>query len=150
MGEKYAHARADLRARARGKLSPELAGSLRAARVALGMTQDQVAARAGLTQPTISRLERSERSPSRETINRLTDALQLADQVRDVLLEAARGKRSKRRRRVARRLALWRLKDRAVRSRRGGERTAIGGRPVKVATYGPSWRLLRWRRQRAG
>ena len=63
---------------------------LREARVARGLTQEQLSFRAGLSRPYISQLERDLRSPTVDTLFRICDALEVpaADIVRRV--DAAR------------------------------------------------------------
>jgi transcriptional regulator with XRE-family HTH domain len=48
---------------------------LRAVREAAGLTQEQLATRSGVTQETISRLERGSHTPQARTLQRLADAL---------------------------------------------------------------------------
>lgn len=147
-GEVTPRARGSTRIRARRRLDPVLAAALVDARRAAGLTQLQLAAAAGVSVSTIRKLERSERSPSRYTVNHLTDALKLSGELRQQLLDAAAGNRSKRRRSVLDAVRLRVMKERARRARRRGERQQIGGRPGRTARRGLTWRQLRWRKQK--
>ncbi len=55
----------------------ELAERIRGAREKLGMTQAELAARIGSTQPAIARLEAAGVSPSLDTLRRIAEALGL-------------------------------------------------------------------------
>ncbi|HEV2462074.1 MAG TPA: AAA family ATPase, partial [Ktedonobacterales bacterium] len=63
---------------------------LKRSRRAAGLTQEQLAERAGYSAIFISLLERGERRPVPNTVELLADALALADDLRALLLEAAR------------------------------------------------------------
>jgi uncharacterized protein len=65
---------------ARGAL-PELRRALQRARLAAGLTQAELAARAGTTQSAIARLESGAVMPTVETLCRLADALELTFQI---------------------------------------------------------------------
>lgn len=68
---------------------------LRRYRVAAGLTQEELAERAGLSAKGISDLERGARtSPRRDTVNLLADALGLGERDRNVLAAAARQRSS--------------------------------------------------------
>lgn len=58
--------------------SVDVGGRLKAARVARGLTQRDLASRAGITNGMISMIEQNKHSPSVATLNRLTDALGLS------------------------------------------------------------------------
>ena len=65
---------------------------LRELREARGLTQEELAARAGLTAKAVSALERGERKrPYPHTVRSLADALELSEQERTVLTEAIPG-----------------------------------------------------------
>lgn len=66
------------RAPAPNKPSVDVGGRLKAARVARGLTQRDLANRAGVTNGMISMIEQNKHSPSVATLNRLTDALGLS------------------------------------------------------------------------
>ena len=51
---------------------------LRAWREHLALTQDEVAARAGMKQPALARLERGESTPRTATLRRLAEAMGLS------------------------------------------------------------------------
>ena len=73
----------------------DLAGVLRALRVRSGLTQEELAERAGLSVDAIGLLERGERRrPQRHTVERLAAALELVDADLDEFREAARGRRT--------------------------------------------------------
>lgn len=63
---------------------------IRARRRALDMTQEALAERLGYAAPTIQKVERGERRPSRELAERLADVLQLAPESRAAFLALAR------------------------------------------------------------
>src|SRR5918998_6333074 len=67
---------------------------LRGLRDAAGITQEELASRAGLTAKAISMLERGERKrPYPHTVRSLTDALELSEGERNALTEAIPGRR---------------------------------------------------------
>lgn len=66
------------RAPAPNKPGVDVGGRLKAARVARGLTQRDLANRAGVTNGMISMIEQNKHSPSVATLNRLTDALGLS------------------------------------------------------------------------
>lgn len=139
--------------RARPRLAPDLAAALRAARVGSGLSRLQPAERTGLSVWTLQRLEISRRSPSRQAVNRLIDALQLPQELRERPPEAAKGSRVRpldggerpRRPGLLERLRLRHKRRQAAAARRRGERTKVGGRPNRKRV---TWKQLRWRRQR--
>lgn len=57
----------------------DFADELSRCRIVAGLSQNQLAQRAGIDKAMVSRLERRERHPSRETIGKLADALGLDD-----------------------------------------------------------------------
>ena len=84
------HQEVDAADPAAGQLS--LAGLVRAHRGRLGLTQEELAERAGLSERTLRNLERGRiRRPYPDTVRRLADALQLTGAHRDQLEAAARG-----------------------------------------------------------
>lgn len=68
----------------------ELGKRVRALRVQAGLTGAQVADRAGVTQPTVSKVETGRMLPSDEVIERLAEALSLGRTARQELLELLR------------------------------------------------------------
>ncbi|MFB7722815.1 MULTISPECIES: helix-turn-helix domain-containing protein [unclassified Nocardia] len=63
--------------RAEAKLAIELANAIRERRIELGLTQAQLAQRAGLHQPDVSRLESGGGTPTIGMLDRLAHALEL-------------------------------------------------------------------------
>ena len=75
--------------------SQTFASLLRRHRLAEGLSQEELAERAGLSRRGVSDLERGvKRSPHRDTILRLADALRLEGQERTLFAALARGQRS--------------------------------------------------------
>ncbi|MDQ3286504.1 MAG: helix-turn-helix domain-containing protein [Actinomycetota bacterium] len=73
----------------------DFGGRLRRLREAAGLTQEELAARAGLSAKAISMLERGERKrPYPHTVRALADALKLSEGERAVLIGAIPGRRS--------------------------------------------------------
>jgi len=69
--------------------APNFGGWLRRLREAAGLTQEELASRAGLTAKAISMLERGERKrPYPHTVRALADALKLSEGERAVLIKA--------------------------------------------------------------
>lgn len=75
--------------REEARLALELANAIRERRVELGLTQVQLADRAGLRQPEISRLESGGGTPTIGMLERLAHALELRFVVRFEKLDAA-------------------------------------------------------------
>ncbi len=73
--------------------SPSFADLLRGRRTALGLTQEELAERAGLSPRGVLYLERGARQPYRDTVRRLGQALRLTPQQQEVLAAAARWRR---------------------------------------------------------
>ena len=66
---------------------------LRRLREAAGLTQEELASRAGLTAKAVSALERGERKrPYPHTVRSLAEALELSERERTVLTEAVPGR----------------------------------------------------------
>jgi transcriptional regulator with XRE-family HTH domain len=77
----------ELRGNGAGKLDASFGAQLRAAREACQLTQEDLAARAGLTPNTVGCLERGEhRHPYPATVRALADALDLSAEHRAVLM----------------------------------------------------------------
>ncbi|HEY8285659.1 MAG TPA: TIR domain-containing protein, partial [Chloroflexota bacterium] len=70
--------------------SPAFADLLRRHRNAAGLTQEELAERAGLSPRGVLYLERGGRQPYRDTVRRLVEALSLAEEERAALVQAAR------------------------------------------------------------
>src|SRR3712207_3783386 len=65
-------------------------GRLRRLREAAGLTQEELASRAGLSSDAVSRLERGQRKhPYPHTVRALADALSLSEEERDALIASA-------------------------------------------------------------
>src|SRR6266852_4061107 len=64
---------------------------LRQYRTAAGLTQEELAERAGLSSRGVSMLERGSRQPYRDTVRRLADALVLGEETRALFILAGRG-----------------------------------------------------------
>lgn len=58
-----------------GKWLTYISGKIREARKAAGMSQAELAEKAGLTQSHVSRLENGDHSPSHQTVKKIADAL---------------------------------------------------------------------------
>ena len=67
----------------------EIAARVRAARERLGLTQTELAARIGSTQPAIARLEAAGVTPSLDTLHRIAEALGL-----ELIVDLRRARRS--------------------------------------------------------
>ncbi len=63
---------------------------LKRRRQELGLTQDRLAELVGYASPTIQKIERGERKPSRDLATRLADVLAIPDHERDAFLRVAR------------------------------------------------------------
>jgi len=70
-------------------LPPPLAAALRQARLQARMTVREAAARAGISAPFMSRLERGERCPRPDVARRLAAALWLDDRLAQTLIDHA-------------------------------------------------------------
>ena len=75
----------------RRSLDHDLAVALLGARLELGLTQEDVALRAGISKSYLSRLEWAQRAPRAGTVIRLARVLHLDSDVVDRLLEVAEG-----------------------------------------------------------
>ncbi len=74
---------------------PDFAAALRRLRRARGLTQEELAARAGISAAAISHLERGvNRFPRQDTLQLLASALGLAAEEAALLMHAARGARA--------------------------------------------------------
>lgn len=129
-----------IKRRLRRALPDGLREALRTARLDAGWTQRQLAMAARLSQSMVARLEDGERSPSRNTIDRLAIALNLDPEIHDALLEHARPPRGLRGTAglVGKAVAtpfriqeLAELKRQAASDRATGRRQQKGGRPVR-------------------
>lgn len=140
-----------IRRRRRRSLPEPLAAALRSARLDAGLTQVALAARVGLSESTVRRLEHGRRSPSRLTVNRLTDALGLPDEVRDALLEHVQNGRRRLLERVlaapGRALQMAELRRLAKLYRLQGLRRREGGKPGREERRGRTASMRRWERQ---
>lgn len=73
------------------KADQALAGALRHLREGRGVTQEEVAHRAGLTVTAVARVERGRTDPAWSTVRRIADALDMSLAELAVAVEAERG-----------------------------------------------------------